>query len=261
MMVLYAAITLGGAGLLCGVMLAVASKYLAVETDSRVEQITEVLPKANCGGCGFAGCSAFAEAVVSGKAEVNGCSAGGAETAKKIAEIMGVSAGDAKPKVATVLCRGTSNASVERYEYEGISDCAAAARLGGGQKACAFSCLGFGNCVKVCRFDAINVVNGVAEVDIEKCTGCGACVRECPKKVIELIPKGSKFYVGCSSHDRGIDVKNKCTAGCIACRICEKNCPSGAITIENNLAKIDYEKCTGCGICKQKCPKNIIIER
>ncbi len=261
MMILYAAAVLGGAGLLCGALLAVASKYLAVETDSRVEKITEVLPNANCGGCGFAGCSAFAAAVVSGEAPVDGCSAGGAKTAAAVAEVMGVTASVGTPKVASVKCRGTLNAAASRYEYDGIEDCTAAARLGGGQKACAYACLGFGSCVKACPFGAISVINGVAEVDTEKCTGCGACAKVCPKKVIEIIPKDTKYFVACSSQNKGIEMKTKCSAGCIACRLCEKNCPSGAVTVENNLARIDYSKCTGCGVCKEKCPKNIIIER
>jgi len=261
MQILYAAIILGGAGLVCGLLLAVAAKYLAVEVDERAEAITELLPGANCGGCGYAGCAAYAAAVVAGEAAPDCCSAGGASVVKGIAEIMGVEANIKEPMVATVLCNGTANAAVLRYEYEGVLDCVAAARLGGGQKACAYACLGFGNCVKACPFGAITVENGVAKVDKEKCTGCGACVKACPKSVIALIPANNKYYVGCSSKDKGAAMKDKCSAGCIGCRICEKNCPSEAIAVKDNLAVIDYAKCTSCGICAEKCPKKIIIER
>lgn len=261
MQILYAALILGGAGLLCGLLLALAAKYLAVEVDERVEKITELLPGANCGGCGYAGCAAYAAAVVAGEAAPDCCSAGGAKVVTGIAEIMGVEATAKQPMLATVLCHGTSNAAALRYEYEGIDDCYAAARLGGGPKACAYACLGFGSCEKACPFGAIAVDNGVAKVDNEKCTGCGACVAACPKKVIALVPASVKYYVGCSSKDKGAAMKDKCTAGCIGCRICEKNCPSEAISVKDNLAVIDYEKCTGCGICAEKCPKKIIVER
>lgn len=261
MQILYAALVLGGAGLVCGLLLAIAAKYLAVETDERVEKIVEILPNANCGGCGFAGCGAFAQAVVDGKADPSACAAGGAEAVEKIADIMGVEVDAKEPAIAVVLCQGTHNNASVRYEYDGIDDCLAAARLGGGQKACTYACLGFGNCVKACAFDAIKIVNGVAVTDSEKCTGCGSCVEACPKGVIKLIPKKIKYFVGCSSKDKGAAMKEKCTAGCIGCKICEKNCPDGAIAINDNLAVIDYEKCTGCGICAEKCPKKIITER
>ncbi len=261
MQILYAALILGGAGLVCGSLLAIAAKYLAVEADERVEKIVEILPSANCGGCGYAGCGAYAQAVVDGEASLTACAAGGAEATKKIAEIMGVEATAKESLKAVVLCHGTLNNATERYCYEGIDDCLAAARLGGGQKACAYACLGLGNCVKVCAFNAINVVNGVAVTDKDKCTGCGKCIDACPKGVIALIPEKVKYYVGCSSKDKGAAMKEKCLAGCIGCKICEKNCPVGAIAITDNLAVIDYEKCTGCGICAEKCPKKIIAER
>lgn len=261
MQILYAAIILGGAGLVCGLLLALAAKYLSVEVDERIEKITELLPGANCGGCGYAGCSAYAAAVFAGEAAPDCCSAGGATVVEGIAEIMGISASARQQMVATVLCQGTYNAAVLRYEYEGIDDCYAAARLGGGQKACAYACLGLGSCVKACPFGAIAVENGVARVDKEKCTGCGACVKACPKSVIALIPEDVKYYVGCSSKNKGAAMKDKCTVGCIGCRICEKNCPSQAISVNDNLAVIDYAKCTGCGVCAEKCPKKIIVER
>ncbi|MBQ3115180.1 MAG: RnfABCDGE type electron transport complex subunit B [Clostridia bacterium] len=258
MIILYAGITLGGIGLLCGLLLAVASKYLTVEVDERIEQINELLPGANCGGCGYAGCGAYATAVVEGNAPVDACVVCGNEVIKKISELIGVKAQGKEHKVAKVLCFGTTECAKNRYIYEGICDCDAAARLGGGFKACAYGCLGLGNCAKICPFDAIAIEDGVANVNPDKCTGCGKCTAVCPKNVIVLIPKTAKYYVSCASKNKGAEMKDKCSSGCIGCKICEKNCSAGAILVENNLAEIDYDKCTNCGLCAEKCPKKII---
>lgn len=164
-------------------------------------------------------------------------------------------------KVAIVMCRGNCDLAIDKYEYHGVSDCLAANKLSGGQKACSFGCLGHGTCVNVCKFDAICIENGIAYIDHEKCTGCGMCAKVCPKNVIELVPKNRKVTVLCKSEDSGKEVNSVCKGGCIACRICAKNCESGAISIENNLALIDYEKCVECGICADKCPKGVIKVR
>lgn len=247
-----------GLGALMGFLLAVASRVFEVKTDERAEAIKECLPGANCGGCGYTGCSGFAEAVVKGEAPVNGCTVGGAETAKKVAAVMGVDAGETVKMRAQVMCSGTSEYSKKKYIYDGVLDCVAAARLGGGDRICPNGCVGLGTCVAACPFSAITVVNGVAVVDYRECQGCGVCVKACPKGLIKLIPFDSKHWVGCMSVDDGKTTRKYCDVGCISCKICEKNCPEGAITVENFNATIDYSKCTGCDHCVDKCPRHII---
>lgn len=249
---------LGGLGLLFGAVLGVASIAFRVNSDERVEQIVTCLPGANCGGCGYAGCANFAQAVVDGAAGVNGCPVSNLEQRAAIAQVMGLSAEDSERVSAVVLCSGAAGVAEEKYRYYGIDDCNAAARLGGGQKQCVYACLGLGTCVKACKFDAISVKDGVAVVDREKCTACGMCVKACPKHVIELVPHSAQRIVKCKSQEKGPVVTKACRVGCIGCRICVKACPVDAIAVENNLAKIDYGKCIDCGECKIKCPRGII---
>ncbi len=256
--ILYAFAVLGGMGLVFGVLLGIASKAFYVKKDERVEKIVECLPGANCGGCGCAGCSDLAAKIVSGEAGVSACSVNSSENIAKIAEIMGVEASDALAKRAHVKCRGAIGVAEERYVYDGIDDCVVANRLGGGPKMCAFACLGLGSCVKVCKFDAIEIKNGVAVVNDEKCTGCGMCADICPKGVIEIIPKGKPTIVNCNSKEKGVSVTKACRAGCIGCGLCVKACEKGAVKIENNLAVVDYSICDGCGECEKKCPKGCI---
>lgn len=256
--ILNAVLVLGALGLVLGLLLALASKYLSVQQDERIELITQALPAANCGGCGYPGCGALAVAIVENKAAVNACPVGGAACAEKIAEIMGLEKGAVEEKVAMVLCAGVKSAAKNKFEYDGVEDCTAASLLAGGERACLYGCIGLGSCERKCVFDAIKVVDGVAVVDHEKCTACGVCVATCPKDIIKLIPKDKAYTVACSSKDKGSAMKNICTVGCIACRLCEKVCPTEAITVEDNLASIDYEKCINCGQCEQKCPKKII---
>lgn len=251
-------VALGGMGLLFGVLLAVASKIFAVKEDERIPLVTEALPGANCGGCGYAGCSAYANAVVNDGAPVSACPVGGAAVAAKIAAIMGVEADTGEKRVARVLCMGNTERAAQKYEYDGPADCHTANRLGAGPKMCSYGCIGLGSCVKVCKFNAITVENGVAKVDMDKCTACGACVKECPKGIIKILPQSSSYTVLCHSKDKGKMVTKACGAGCIGCGICAKNCPSGAITIENNIAVIDEEKCVKCGVCAEKCPRKCI---
>ena len=257
--IIYAVTALGGMGLIFGVMLAIASKYLGVEVDERITQITEILPGANCGGCGYAGCDAFATAVVAKTAPVNGCSACSKETVKQIAKIMKTRASAKGRMVALVQCAGNSEVANEKYAYDGITDCVAASLLAGGPKACAYGCMGLGTCVTVCKFDAISVVNGVAVVNATKCTACGMCKKACPKKVIELVPAESTVWVLCSSRDKAAVTKSSCTVGCGGCKLCEKTCEAKAIKVKEYNATIDYEKCTKCGECVLKCPKKIIM--
>lgn len=260
MQILTAVIIIGGMGVLFGVLLGIASRLFAVETDERIPQIVDALPGANCGGCGFAGCSAYANAVVSGTAKTNMCPVGGEAASAKISEIMGVEAEEREKMVARVLCGGNPENAVQKYIFDGPCDCHSAARLGGGDKMCSYGCLGFGSCVSVCQLGAISVETGVAVIDPDKCGGCGACMRECPKNVIKIFPAKSKYTVACVSKEKGKITKRDCGVGCIGCGICAKNCPKEAITIENNVAVIDTEKCVNCGICAAKCPQKTITK-
>ena len=249
---------LGIMGAAFGILLGLAAKAFKVEKDERVEQVTELLAGANCGGCGYPGCAGFAEALCAGKANLSDCPSTKPEQKEKIAALLGVDAGSSTPMVAKVMCSGNCNSAILQCEYEGITDCVAASRYGGGDKACSYGCIGFGSCVDVCQFDAIHVVDNLAVVDPNKCTACGACVDICPQKTIALVEAKQRTFVLCSSHDKGGALKNICSAGCIGCHICEKNCPKQAIKVENNLAKIDYNLCVNCGICASKCPRKII---
>lgn len=258
--IIIAAVIVGGVGLFIGFFLGVSGEKFKVEVDEREEAIVGVLPGNNCGGCGYAGCSGLAAAIVKGDAPVNGCPVGGAPVAAKVGEIMGVAAEEGAKQVAFVKCAGTCEKAGHDYEYTGVEDCAAMAFIpGGGAKSCSYGCLGFGNCVKVCPFDAIHVVDGIAKVDKEVCKACGKCIAACPKHLIELVPYEAKHLVQCSSKDKGKDVMKACSVGCIGCHLCEKNCPNNAVHVVDNVAYIDQEKCTGCGICAEKCPKKIIL--
>lgn len=250
----------GGLGLIFGVGLAYASKKFEVKVDKRIADIKEMLPGANCGACGYTGCEGFAEALVEGKADINGCPVGGAELAKKLTEVLGeeVSAGTEECKVARVMCKGDENVCKIKYNYAGIMDCAAAESLHGGPSACAYGCLGMGDCVKACPFDAIIVENGVARVITSKCTGCGKCTEACPKNIIELVPYDKQYTVSCSNPDKGNKVIKVCKVGCIGCRKCAKACESDAIQIDGFIAKINPEKCTNCGECIKVCPTKAI---
>lgn len=245
-------------GVLFGVILAIASRVFAVKTDERIERLTEALPGANCGGCGYSGCAAFAEAVIKGDAKPDGCRACKAENLKVIGEIMGVELGAPTPQRACVMCSGSCHTAVYKYHYEGAQDCIAAHRMGGGDKACPNGCIGLGTCVAACKYDAIHVIDNVAVVDPEKCSGCGACVNNCPMHIISMIPITGAYSVVCRSVEKGADTRKMCAVGCIACHICEKNCPVGAITVTDFIATIDQEKCIGCGKCASKCPRKII---
>ena len=251
-------ILFGAMGLIFGAVLAYASKKFAVEIDERVEKIIEVLPGANCGGCGFPGCGGLANAIAEGKSPVNGCPVGGAAVASKVGEIMGVSASEGEKIVAKVICKGTCESAKDKYEYEGISDCRAAAALNSGSKACKFGCLGLGTCKDACKFGAITIQNGIAVIDEEKCVMCGKCIEICPKSIIIKKPEKQEVVVECNSMEFGKAVKEKCSAGCIGCGMCAKACPVDAIVFENKIAKINFDKCIQCKVCVQKCPTKVI---
>ena len=258
--IILAAVIVGGTGLFIGIFLGLADKKFAVEVDEKEEAVLGVLPGNNCGGCGYPGCSGLAAAIAAGEAPVNACPVGGAPVAAKIGEIMGVSAGASVKQIAHVHCTGCGQ-NYKQYNYVGLHDCVAASKLpGGGDLGCSYGCLGLGSCEKVCPFDAIHVIDGVAKVDEEKCKACNKCVDVCPRHIIALEPYKTKRHVTipCSSHDKGVDARKVCDNGCIGCSLCAKSCPKEAITMVNNLAVIDYEKCIGCGICAQKCPRKLI---
>ncbi|MCI5892173.1 MAG: RnfABCDGE type electron transport complex subunit B [Clostridiales bacterium] len=256
--ILVPVLIVGGMGLIFGVLLGIASKVFAVKEDERIPQILEVLPGANCGGCGFAGCSAYASALCKGGVKTNMCPVGGEAVASKISEIMGVENEVKEKLVARVLCNGNPDRAVQKYYFDGPRDCHSAARLGGGEKMCAYGCLGFGSCVNVCKFGAMSIKDGVAYVDIDKCVACGACAEACPKKIIKILPLRSKYTITCKSVERGGVTRHDCQVGCIGCGICAKTCPKGAIAISDNLAVIDPSKCVNCGLCAQKCPRGAI---
>ncbi|MDO5562571.1 MAG: RnfABCDGE type electron transport complex subunit B [Synergistaceae bacterium] len=260
--IIYPAAIMGGLGVIFGVLLAFASQKFAVEVDERQTKIREVLPGANCGGCGFPGCDGFAEAVVAGKAKPNGCAAGGAPVAAKIASVLGVTAEVEDPKVAFIKCKGTPDKTTKNCVYDGVADCREAAVVPGkGPTACAFGCMGLGTCVRVCQFGAMSVRDGLAVVDAEKCVGCGACAEQCPRGVIALVPKSSQVHVTCNSPLKGPEVRKVCSAGCIGCTLCVKTCPQQAISMQGGLAVIDYAKCVNCGLCAEKCPAKNIEKR
>jgi electron transport complex protein RnfB len=249
-----------GLGFAFGYVLAYASRRFYVEVDGRVAQIEEVLPGFNCAACGQAGCSAFAEAVVAGKTPPNGCAPGREETARKVAAILGVEVEEKQPTVATVHCGGGLRCK-DKFSYTGVASCAQANLLAGGHKACSYGCLGFGDCVAVCPFDAIHMgEDGIPFVDPKKCTACGLCVKACPKKIIELTPKSKRYHVLCSSKDKAAIVRSVCSVGCIGCGLCVKNCPNQACTLEENLSRINYAKCENIGKCAQVCPTKCIKE-
>ena len=241
------------------ILILVVSKLCAVEENETVSKIVENLAGANCGGCGYAGCEAFAKALAEGKAEITGCGPTSNENKKKIAEILGVHFAAQEPQYAVVKCAGGLN-SKEIYQYVGNTGCTAQSMFLGGKKACDYGCMGQGTCEKLCPYHAVLVKNGVAEVDKALCEACGLCVKNCPKHIITLIPKTARVYVACSSFCKGKETMDACKVGCIGCGMCARNCPEGAITMENNLPVIDYSKCTGCKTCVAKCPRKSIRE-
>jgi electron transport complex protein RnfB len=258
--VLFSVISLTALGAIFGLGLALAARKFAVEQDPRVSKVEDLLPGANCGGCGYAGCLAFARALVQGEASPYDCAPGGAETANAVAEALGLEKEERVPVVAVVACRGGNKVDL-KMDYHGLESCKAVALLSDNLRLCPYGCIGLGDCADLCPFGAIIMENGCAVVDESKCTGCGQCVEGCPKGIIYLVSKPKKVRVVCGSHDRGKSVKSICTVGCIACGLCAKNCPVKCIEIKDNLAVIDHEKCTNCGICAAKCPTDSIADK
>lgn len=254
---------MAGVGLFFGIVLAFANKKFAVEMNPLIHIVEDVLPKGQCGACGFAGCMAYAEAVVLDKdVAPNLCIPGKKAVAEQVGKLTGKVAAEVEARVALVKCSQPANAESQKYIYAGIHDCWAAALLQSGPKECEYGCIGLGTCVKQCVFGAIELgAQGLPVVNKEKCTGCGKCAAACPKHVIDMVPLDAHVAVYCSSHDKGAVVKKFCKVACIGCGLCVKNCPHKAVKLQNNLAVVDYaiciEKCSE-SVCLEKCPTQAI---
>ncbi|MEW6170289.1 MAG: RnfABCDGE type electron transport complex subunit B [Candidatus Omnitrophota bacterium] len=261
MEIIAAILTLSVLGLVFGIGLSLANKKLCVETDPRIGKIFACLPGANCGACGKPGCIGFAESLIQGQADIGACVSVSEEKRKEIALVLGVETSTKIKKIAVLHCHGGVRVK-DKFLYHGLRDCIAANLVLGGQKACSYACLGFGNCVRICPFDAIKMgEDGLPVIDILKCKACGKCVATCPKKLFTLTPIDKPVYVACHSFDLGKVVMQVCPVGCIACKKCETVCPTSAIKVINNLAVIDYNKCISCGKCVEVCPRKIILKR
>ncbi len=254
-------IALGG---LAAVILYVVSQRFKVYEDPRIDTTEAMLPGANCGGCGFPGCRGFAVALVENE-DISSlfCPVGGGDVMGAIAEHLGKAAAKVDPQVAVLKCAGSCSKRKTTSSYDGATSCAVVASLYGGSTDCTWGCLGLGDCVAVCNFGAMEIVDGIVSVDEEKCTACGACVSKCPKSVLELRKKGVKgrrIYVGCSNKDKGAVSRKACSVACIGCGKCVKTCGFEAITLGNNLAYIDAAKCKLCRKCVSECPTGAIVE-
>jgi len=264
--IIYTVVSLVGIGSFSGVILYFVAQKFKVFEDPRIDEVEKALPGANCGGCGYAGCRAFAEACVKSNDLGNlFCPVGGNDTMGGVGHILGLEAAKQDPRVAVVRCNGTCEFRPKINRYDGVSTCAIIASVYSGETGCQYGCLGCGDCCVVCKFDAIhmNPVTGLPEVIDDKCTACGACVIACPKNLIELRkkhPKERKIYVACRNEEKGGVARKSCQVACIGCSKCEKECAYDAITIANNLAFIDSDKCRLCRKCVPVCPTNAIIE-
>lgn len=252
---------MAASALLLGVCIMLISKLCAVEEDPRIKEVEGCLAGANCGACGYAGCSGYAKALVEGTAKMDACGQTDSEKKNRICEILGIeSDANSEPTVAVVACSGGVSCK-DRFEYVGEGSCLSQNALKGGRKACLAGCLGGGDCKKACPYRAIDVTNDLASVNPDLCKSCGLCIATCPKKLISRVPVSAKVYVACSSSCKGKEVMGACQVGCIACGKCQRSCPNGAITMQNNLPVIDYSKCTSCGKCAEGCPRKCIKTR
>lgn len=258
--ILFAIIIVSAIGLIAGLGLAIASKVMAVAVDEKAEQIRECLPGANCGACGFSGCDGYAAALSKGDTtDTTLCAPGGNDVSKEIAEIAGLAAGEIKPSAAVVLCQGHNINASTKLEYSGVESCKMAAQLFGGPKDCIYGCIGYGDCVEVCPYDAIMICNGVARINPIMCRACKMCINTCPKGLITLMPlHEAKSAVLCKNHDKGALTRKECKTGCIGCMKCVKVCPEEAIVIDRFCATVDFDKCNGCGECHSVCPVGAI---
>lgn len=261
--VLYAFLSVSGLGILLGIGLAYASKVFTVKKNEKLEKLESALPGLNCGACGYAGCSSYAEAIAKGEEQVlTKCAPGGSAVAAKLADIMGEKIDVSMEKmVAQVHCRGGNEISKYQYEYAGVKDCNALYAMFDGDKVCNYGCLGLGSCIKVCPVDAISYDNeGLVWVDKEECIGCEKCVEVCPTGVMKMIPYSADYIVACNSTDKGSAVRKYCSVGCIGCKLCEKKSPEGGFKVENFLATIDYKYNGERESASKACPTHCIIK-
>ena len=265
-LIFIAIITLAGIGVLAALILFFAAKKFHVVEDPRIDQVEEALPAANCGGCGFPGCRGFAEALVKADTfEGMSCPVGGNDTMEAAAQILGKVVEKTAPKIAVLKCKGDCEVRPRTNQYDGATSCVVAANLYSGETNCAFGCLGLGDCEVACDFDALHVnpETGLPEVDEDKCVACNACVTACPKLLFELRKKGPKsrrIYVSCANKDKGAAARKACSAACIGCTKCAKECKFEAIEIKNSLAYIDDDKCRLCRKCVDVCPTAAITQ-
>ena len=243
-----------GIALILGVLLALVSRFFATEDDKLVKQVRSCLPGVNCGACGYKGCDDYASAVAGGVAKPNLCIPGAEATAQELSQILGVEVEAPADMVAFVHCNGNCGATTKKAEYVGISTCQAASMLYGGPDACRFGCIGLGDCAAACPAEAICIRDGVAHVNTRRCLGCGLCMTICPKHMITMLPQETRAANMCNNTHKGADARKICKNSCIGCKKCEKVCENAAVTVVNNLAKINYDKCTGCGACADACP-------
>jgi len=257
--IIIAVVSVTSIGAICALILNVASKFLYVKIDDRITELTDIMPGANCGACGYPGCSGYAEALVSG-AKPNLCTPGGVKVLENISAILGIETGSIEKKIAVVYCRGDNRKRQKKMEYMGgLKSCEAAKPLFGGEGACTFGCIGYGDCKEACPSNAICMEDGLAKIIPSLCTGCGLCVKACPNHLILIENAARAAFISCRNIEKGAVTRKKCTTGCIACNKCVRECPSTAIVVENNLARIDYEKCSDCGHCAEVCVTKCIF--
>lgn len=264
--ILITLITIGLLALILAIILYIVAQKFKVEENPLLAEVLEFLPGANCGGCGYPGCSGFAEVCVN-KNSLEGmfCPAGGNEVMKKVATVLGLTASEQLPKIAVLKCNGSTSVRPKLTNYDGVTTCAIAHATYGGETGCVYGCLGFGDCVKACSFNGLSMdkETNLPIFDETICTTCASCVKTCPRNIIEIREKGKnnrRIYIACQNQDKGAEAKKACAAACIACSKCVKICPSEAIHIINNYAYIDATKCKLCRKCTSECPTGAILE-
>lgn len=260
--ILYTVLVALSIAFILGVLLGLFKKIFHVNVDPKVQSVRDVLSGANCGGCGMAGCDAFAGAVVNGSVPADGCVAGGAACAEKIAGILGKAGVAVKPKVAVIACTGTAECAADKGVYNGVKTCHAAQLVMNGTKKCAFGCIGFGDCIAECPFGALSMgKNGLPVIDYKKCVGCGKCAKACPKKLISIYNADTKgsFALCSNKSDNKPQIRKDCSAGCFKCGMCVRKCPEQCIDISGGIPNVDYTKCTSCGECVKSCPDKVLV--